>query len=143
MTLAESIDPKASFRKPWLVLVEHGRCHGPLGIHEAFVVEEDDGPTFAPSAIAISKGPWNREAGRHPPTRRRRPQRRTGALTTPGVLYEGRDVGGQERGYAHVVCACLPRGHEEKIRVEKIGNLQVTFPAWKWGRPIDLPVVTI
>lgn len=64
-------------------------------------------------------------------------------MTGPGLLWIGRDVDGVVRTYVDVACACLPDGHDEKIRAEKVGKLSVTFPDWKWNRRIDLPVVTI
>jgi hypothetical protein len=45
--------------------------------------------------------------------------------------------------YARIRCRCIPKDHVEKIGVGKLGSLPVTFSEWKWGRHIDLPVVTI
>ena len=64
-------------------------------------------------------------------------------MTTPCVLTGYGDVSGSDKHYAYVWCTCIPPDHEDKVSEEKLGELPVTFPDWKWGRPIDLPVVTI
>jgi hypothetical protein len=111
------------------VLVEH-RCGRPLGRH--VVSETDYGPV-----ISKAEGGRLTAAARHlglQPTSVER-----GPETTPGVRGEPFD----REPYSRVFCECLPAGHTEKWRPSKLGRRPVTFPDWKWGRPIDLPVVTI
>jgi hypothetical protein len=45
------------------------------------------------------------------------------------------------RSYARCYCTCISTEHVEKIAASRLGRLPVTFPGWKWGRPIKLPVV--
>jgi hypothetical protein len=119
------------------VLIEHARCENSLGVHVAFVDPEaldNDGVTV----IQLMKDDKRRWSARSAP----RPRTRGigGPLTTPRV-----DQWAYRRGeyFARVWCPCLPDGHNEKLRPEKVGLLPVTFPDRKWGRSIDLPVVTI
>jgi hypothetical protein len=109
------------------MLVEH-RCGRSLGVHEVCVVRGIGGPAVGTVDI----------------TKVTRPHR-SGAITTPGVMTRFRRDPGMAavRWYAQVSCTCLPAGHIEKLGIEKVGSLPVKFPEQKWGRHIDLPVVTI
>jgi hypothetical protein len=112
-----------------LVLVEH-RCGAFLGVHETYVARGQGGPTGFPMV-----------------DRYRRPRGpghgRRGPSTSPRVETKYSDKSGSMKWYAVVRCPCLPDGHTEKIGVDKLGSRSVTFPHKKWGRPIDLPVVTL
>jgi hypothetical protein len=108
------------------MLVEH-RCGRSLGVHEVGVVQGTGGPAVGTVEIMKVTRPH-----------------RSGAITTPGVMTRfRREPGAVVRWYAQVSCACLSPGHIEKLGIEKVGLLPVTFPEQKWGRPIALPVVTI
>jgi hypothetical protein len=134
MTLAEYL---GEAQKP--VLVEHGLCGRSLGAHTAYR-HIDLGEPLLDKTTATPI----RASGRRPDPNVRRSNGIRGQQTTPGVSWDAyRDESGHEQSFQRVWCVCLPDGHKEKIRVEKIGSLPVTFPEWKWGRAIDLPVVTI
>jgi hypothetical protein len=107
------------------MLVEH-RCGRSLGIHEVCVVRGTGGPAVGTVEIMKVTRP-------HP----------SGAITTPGVMTRFRRGPATVSWYAQVSCTCLPAGHIEKLGIEKVGALSVTLPEWKWGRPVNLPVVTI
>jgi hypothetical protein len=121
------------------VLVEHRRCGVSLGVHH--VALTFTGPKD-PGIVDISKS-W---AVRPSNGRAQYPGER-GRLTAPGVTswdaYYGTGGRNPYTVYAVVRCPCLPDAHLEKRRMDKLGELPVSFPAEKWGRPVDLPVVTI
>lgn len=110
------------------VLVEHGRCGRPLGEHLVF--GDDYG-------LIIRK---HLGAPRHTDDVRVLMPHARGPETTPGINCAERLSG--DEPYARAYCVCLPDGHVEKRRLSKLGELPVTFPDWKWGRSVDLPVVT-
>jgi hypothetical protein len=116
-TLSKYLDGKSEW-----VLVEHARCRRSLGPHLA--VAFDRGVSLERSDKVRTDRPWPEEGLRGP-------------LTNPGIYPDPRWP-----GYSRVHCPCLPAHHDEKIRDEKLGTLPVTFPDWKWGRAIDMPVVT-
>ena len=117
-----------------LMWIEHGRCGGCLGVHEVYLDRE--------GGTHIMKSNRPRESRSTPPSAPRRPGVK-GPITTPHVMTGFSSAAGLDTTYARTFCPCLPKGHIEKMSVEKVAALPVTFPEWKWGRPIDLPVVTI
>jgi hypothetical protein len=104
-----------------LMWVEHDRCGRSLGTHQVCVATGIGGDGH----VDIQKSP-----GPH-----------RGPLTTPRVVTGYHS--GRPGNYARIWCGCLAGGHVEKIRTSKLDALLVTFPEWKWGRRINLPVVTI
>lgn len=119
------------------VLVEHGRCGRPLGKHVIYRERDEDVAVLEKSADAlraynVAPGPGHRGPETTPGLR---------LDTVPGDWKPG--LNGWPQVYERVFCVCLPPGHVEKIKVGKIGSLPVSFPTRKWGRAIDLPVVTI
>jgi hypothetical protein len=125
MTLSDYVgDTKSGDQR---VLVEHGRCGGPLGEHIVVVAGTD---------LTIRKHGDRRDrdgVGWVSATR--------GPETTPGLRSLEREHP-DGKPYVRCYCVCLPDGHADKCRLTKLGQLPVTFPEWKWGRPVDLPVVT-
>jgi hypothetical protein len=110
------------------VLIEHARCGRPLGEHRA--KETELGTALSKSlggryVLSARRQAFNTSSSRGPES-------------TPGIRGEPFDG----EPYMRCYCVCLPKEHAEKRRLSKLGALPVTFPTWKWGRPIDLPVVT-
>jgi hypothetical protein len=114
------------------VLVEHGRCGRALGEHS--VSDHAEGVV---EGVVIRKALEARYTTGAKALRAQLPGQR-GPETTPGIRAERFD----REPYSRAHCACLPADHIDKRRVSKLGELPVTFPEWKWGRPVDLPVVT-
>jgi hypothetical protein len=114
--------------------VEHGRCGRCLGVHEVNLDLE--------RGAHIMKSNRPRESLSTPSSAPRRPGV-TGPITTPHVMTGFSSAAGSDKTYARIFCLCVPDGHVEKMSVDKVAALYVTFPEWKWGRHINLPVVTI
>lgn len=127
-TLSEYLEGKNEIE----VLVEHGRCGERLGVHR---VRRDHVLSGHPTIYRLPLRPRTQ--------RRDTPGAVRGMPTNPRVEMSWSDFSGIEKWSARVFCACLPKGHIEKVGVAKLESLPVTFPDWKWGRRIDLPVVTI
>lgn len=114
------------------ILVEHGRCGASLGVHVAWYDETLDAVVLTTDRRVRRDGLVLKFLARGlvtSPTR--------GLLTTPRI----QPTSFKQGPYVRCSCICLPAGHTEKRRIDKIGSLPVTFPKWKWGRSIDLPVV--
>jgi hypothetical protein len=142
MTLANYL---GDAEEPMRMLIEHGRCEALLGVHKVYFVRTTFGRGPAWADLALQRRPRvliDKDLARSRVNRRLGSDLR-GPMTTPCVLTGNGDVPGVEKHYAFVWCTCLPAGHEEKISQDKLGDLPVSFPDWKWGRPIDLPVLTI
>ena len=140
-TLADYLAPYGLLQRVG-VLVEHSECGNPLGPHEAYWDSSFDPPLVVLDRDTAPSRVYN--------MRPLRPDR--GPITSPGVhpyAIPGNwspgppSHGGAPHVYERVLCACLPTGHVQKLSVEKVGGLPISFPMWKWGREIDLPVVTI
>jgi hypothetical protein len=132
MTLSDYF---AGCRDQTRVLVEHSRCGQSLGTHRIGLMGD---------RVLLSRSGGVRIAyvgdyGHKPIPGQQLPSGMKGPLTAPGVSVDNFE----DHLYARVWCPCLPKGHQEKLRPEKVGSLPVTFPEWKWGRPVELPVVTI
>ena len=110
------------------MLVEHGRCGTNLGVHEVCVASGVGGRGYPD----IQKTTHPRQPRRTPPGSPRPPGVR-GPLTSPGVETGVGDVSGSRKWYARVWCTCQPKDHVEKISVEKLGSLPVTFPELEVG----------
>lgn len=122
------------------VLIEHGRCGALLGVHKIYSVRTRFDRSLSrtdENRILIDKDLARSRANRRLGWNLRDP------MTTPCVLTGYGDASGSKKHYAYVWCTCLPPGHEEKVSQEKFGEMLVSFPDWKWGRPIQLPVLTI
>jgi hypothetical protein len=125
-----------------LVLVEHSRCGRSLGVHEAYIARGTGSLGFRPGFPHIDKFPVRLRQPRATPSGTPRPRGVRGPNAAPRVETVFGSVSGEDKMYAVASCTCLPENHVEKVSVEKLGSLLVTFPDWKWGRPVDLPVVT-
>lgn len=115
------------------IIVEHGRCGRPIGIHQVCVARGVGGDGH----VDIQKSTRPHRNKNTPSTS----SYGRGPLTAPRVVTGYHS--GLPGNYARIWCSCLPAGHVEKMSVDKVAALYVTFPEWKWGRHIDLPVVTI
>jgi hypothetical protein len=122
-----------------LMWVEHGRCGRCLGIHELSFARTP--PKAVPGRNSAIPLGWKPQPGPHIMKSVRTGR---GRLTTPGVETGSSSTApDSDKTYARIRCVCIPKDHVEKVAIEKLGSLPVTSPEWKWGRHIDLPVVTV
>jgi hypothetical protein len=129
LTLSEYLENGEQRR----VLVEHARCGNSLGVHITW--PDENGIV---NLIKSDKDRYRNDLRRVPLQDRGRGYK--GRLTAPGISYwKYRKKQGEY--FARAWCPCLPDSHIDKRRPDRVGSLPVTFPDWKWGRPIDLPVV--